>query len=414
MTYRELLERYKRDELEAEQKHQVEADIEKQEAIGDYLYEKEDIPAITELFNAKDYAGDDSPIDSQQQREFMRVVRYSIRKAFIKMGIITSAIAFFILLLIQFVLPEVVSVFYYDPGKEIAKNTNQLSLDIAVYTELLIPQYIRYYTNVEDLGYGNYDISINQNYSYNGVFTNVTGRIEQGRIILYDSNALKQPAANAFAHSVAYDNSPHTLSELEVTNQVSLPASGYSTDNISKLNALSDDNKYVAYLTLERLMDYPSFISFIQDQSIIDAWCAVCTNWNSTTSTMLNPENIGFQYGQFSSNLHWDKERYPDLQLYDEDLMQEDPEHYYEDMGQKRSSEEFMLRHFTSMLRYMSNQKQFLKMMDLDPSMFTNAADFVEENGLLIYGFAIVADKEQLLKLTEEDEIYVIYTQPLR
>jgi hypothetical protein len=73
-----------------------------------------------------------------------------------------------------------------------------------------------------------------------------------------------------------------------------------------------------------------------------------------------------------------------------------------------------MLAHFTSMLRYMSDQKKFLKMMDLDRNMFTKAANYVEDNGLLIYGFAIVANKEQLLKLAEQDEVYLIYTQPLK
>ena len=38
MTYRELLELYKTGELELEQRKKVEKDIERQEAISDYLY----------------------------------------------------------------------------------------------------------------------------------------------------------------------------------------------------------------------------------------------------------------------------------------------------------------------------------------------------------------------------------------
>ena len=44
MTYRELIELYKAGELEPEQQKKIEQDIERQEAIGDYLYEKEEIP----------------------------------------------------------------------------------------------------------------------------------------------------------------------------------------------------------------------------------------------------------------------------------------------------------------------------------------------------------------------------------
>ncbi len=414
MTYRELLDLYKRNELEADQKNQVETDIEKQEAISDYLYEKDDIPALTAILGENGRTDEVDSVSSRQEREFMRMIRQSIRRAFVKMGIVASAIALVILLLIQFVLPQIVSAFYYDPGKEVAENTNQMSLDMAVYTELLVPQYIRFNVNVQDLGYGNYDFNINQNDSYNGVFTDVSGRIERGRMIKYDVNALTRPTANAFAYSIAYENPSRSMSELEAANQVSMGAAGFSTDNVSQLSTLPDNNKYVAYVTLQKLMEYSPFIRFIQDNSINDAWCAVSTNWNSTTSNMLYPENLGFQYGQGSYNIKWDKEHYPNLMLYDYDLMSADPSLYYKEMNENLSSEDFMLAHFTSLLRYLSDQKKFLKMMDLDKSMFTKAADYVEDNGLLIYGFAIVANKEQLLKLAEQDEVYLIYTQPLK
>jgi hypothetical protein len=414
MNYRELLDLYKKNGLDLDQKKQVEADIEKQEAIGDYLYEKDDIPTLTAIIGEQGRTDEADSVNSEQEREFMKMVKHSIRRAFVKMGIITSTIAVVILLLIQFVLPEIVSAFYYDPGKEVAENTNQMSLDMAVYTELLVPEYFRFNVNVEDLGYGNYDFCINQNNSYNGIFTNVSGRIERGRMIKYDANALTRPIGNAFAYSVANDNSSRSMSELEAAGQVNMAAAGSSSDNLSQLNALSDNNKYVAYITLQKLMEYTPFISFIQDTSINNAWFAVCTNWNTTASSILYPENIGFQYNLLSTNIQWDNERYPNLMLYDADLMNADPNLYDKKTYEKLKNKYFMKTHFTSMLRYMSEQKKFLKMMDLDPNMFTNAAEFVEENGLYIYGFTVSADKEQLLELAKRNEVYLIYTQPLR
>ena len=50
MTYRKLLELYKTGELELEQRKKVEKDIERQEAISDYLYEQEDIPELNDIF----------------------------------------------------------------------------------------------------------------------------------------------------------------------------------------------------------------------------------------------------------------------------------------------------------------------------------------------------------------------------
>ena len=44
MTYRELLKLYQEGKLDEEQKQEVEQSVEKQEAISEYLYEKEEIP----------------------------------------------------------------------------------------------------------------------------------------------------------------------------------------------------------------------------------------------------------------------------------------------------------------------------------------------------------------------------------
>ena len=55
MTYRELLELYKAGELELEQRKRIEKDIEKQEAISDYLYEQEGIPSLEDIFAEEDH-----------------------------------------------------------------------------------------------------------------------------------------------------------------------------------------------------------------------------------------------------------------------------------------------------------------------------------------------------------------------
>ena len=49
MTYRELLKLYQEGKLDEEQKQEVEQSVEKQEAISEYLYEKEEIPGLEAL-----------------------------------------------------------------------------------------------------------------------------------------------------------------------------------------------------------------------------------------------------------------------------------------------------------------------------------------------------------------------------
>ena len=51
MTYRQILDKYKKNALPEEKQKEVAADIEKYEAISDYLYEESEIPDINEAFS---------------------------------------------------------------------------------------------------------------------------------------------------------------------------------------------------------------------------------------------------------------------------------------------------------------------------------------------------------------------------
>lgn len=114
MTYRELLELYKTGELELEQRKKVEKDIERQEAISDYLYEQEDIPELNDIFEEKAAAeknnkrnDDIGDIDTK----FIEMVNRSIRRAFRKMGLTILAAAFVLILFVQFCFQRLYHVF---------------------------------------------------------------------------------------------------------------------------------------------------------------------------------------------------------------------------------------------------------------------------------------------------------------
>lgn len=82
MTYRELLELYKTGELELEQRKKVEKDIERQEAISDYLYEQEDIPELNDIFEEKAAAEKNNKRNDDIEdidTKFIEMVNRSIR-----------------------------------------------------------------------------------------------------------------------------------------------------------------------------------------------------------------------------------------------------------------------------------------------------------------------------------------------
>ena len=68
------------------------------------------------------------------------------------------------------------------------------------------------------------------------------------------------------------------------------------------------------------------------------------------------------------------------------------------------------------MLDYMAEQEAFLKMMpDAEtPEKLSEAADYVRENGLTVYGFGCMADKETLLKINEMEGVYSIAAEKLK
>lgn len=462
MKYHELIELYKKKELSEEEMHRVEKDIERQEAISEYLFDRDE----AENEAIRGLGGDDREMrgeeaDSEKaadpdlripdSEEFTRRVNRSIRRAFIKMGTVVGAVVLVVVLLVIFVLPEAVSLFYYDPGKTAGKDeygtTNQMSLDMAVYSELMLPGYYRTEVQVEDRGYGDYDILIQQTLSFTGRFNNVAGRVEKGKLNLYDPGQLQLPTGNAFGWFQMSPQDGKSLSRLiEENSGHFFGAAGDREQSTETLNALDDNARYLAYVTLDNLMPYEDYIAFAeqvenledgQGAGLADLWCAPVTEaWENGAeedaeagdaetedagiSNMLRIRNLGF-YTDLSVgalSLDWNREKYPDLVLWANDA---DGEYRWDEVRENMKDEDFAAEHFAVMLDYMSEQDEFLEMLGgmngigtTAPETLAAAADYVRENGLTVYGFACQGTKEALLELNEMEEVYGIYAVEMR
>ena len=402
MTYFELIELYKKKELDEEISKKIEIDIEKHEAISEYLFEKEEIAPDNE-----------EDILKEDDGEFLEKINRYVRKAFLRLGITVGGITIAVVLFTIFVLPHIVSVFYYNPGEIVAENTNRMSLDMAVYTELMIPEYFREDGMVEDNGYGSYDITIVQNASYTNWFTNVSGTVKRNKLKLYDINALNKPSGNAFGATSLIKEADDILSEEDDLYGGTLIAGAAGGPEQAKetLINLEEDKKYIGYVTLDRLIRYDEFIDFINRQkNIYSVWCTPCTS-DFSDGGSFNTMNMGFYLNPgHSTFLNWDREKYPNLMLWQSGMNEKE----YDNMTENIKSEDFMKTHFISLLNYMSDQEMFLEMVGEDSRIFEEAADYIDKNGITVYGFACIAEKEDLIVLNEREEVYEIYTQPLR
>lgn len=424
MTYHELLELYKQGKLEEEKRKEIEREIEKQDAISEYLFSEDRIPELEELAAGEGEQKSDGQ-DSMEER-FIKMVNQSIRSAFLKMGVIVGCVVLAVVLVVILVLPKAVSMFYYDPGKIVSKTqngestdaTNQMSLDMAVYTELMLPGYSRDNVTVSSRGYGCYDISIIQNWSLTGRFYNISGRIERGKLTLYDMNCLTPMTGNEFdwfqrertdISLMEQDEEEKKAYALQENEQFMHGAADrkYMAENLEKLN---DNEMYLAYVTLNEMMDYEDFFEFYQNlEDLGHGWCAVKTNEAAEENGYFRPENLGFACDlSASTSCGWDKEKYPGLLMWETSV-----EDSHKEAEKSLQKEDAVKEHFLSMLNYMSDQRDFCEMMNISAD-FADAIDYVEKNGITVYGFAAIGNKEELTELSKMEEVYVIDTEELR
>ena len=397
MTYRELLNLFKNNELNESDRKALEADIEKHEAIGDYLMEQAEMPELKTLGEIDEGTTDNKSDDFEKQ------INAYIRKAFMKTGAIIGAVILAVVLFVIFGLPKLVDRFYYDPGEIVGttefSETNRMSMDLAVYTELFVPGNHRENVAVEDDGYGNYSVYIYQNSSYTGVFTDIAGKLNRENLTLYNPNVLKRPTGNAFLPYMAGVNGTYR----------GVGAAGCPEDAFEALQRLSDGEKYMAYVTLDKVMNYEEFIAWREKNEIDPNWCAICAE-----SGYDDPEfkyevigdGIGFILEYGCCELAFDEEKYPNLSVYS----------LSEIAGINPPERDEMTKHVASILRYTADNPKFAAMMGNDISCddYYSAADRVQEQGIYIYGFTMIGKKTDMLRLDGMENIAYVYTTPVQ
>lgn len=409
MTYYELIELYKNGKLDSKQKKQVEEDIERQDAISEYLFEQDELSVFPDRQDSEVESDAISTETEKESERFSKMIHTAIRKIFIKMGVIVGVVVLVAVCFIIFVLPQIVDKFYYDPSEIVGlKNdfeTNRLSLDLAVYSELFLPGTYRENVNVIGNGNGKYDITVVQNTSTTGTFTNVAGTVNKGRMILYDANLLTRPTGNAFAPADDIVDD-HLIGDVG--------AAGSWENALNELQELHDDDYYIAYVTLNDVTSYSDFTAWAEKNNIDVDWCAICQknkfyDAKNDEAEYFSLGNIGFIYEGSCGQLFYNTGKYPLLSQYDVGMTTGEEEEWI-------VSEDNMKQHVISMLRFMADETEFCEMIETNESAddLNSLADNVEEYGLNIYGFAVIAQKDAILDISSLDEVAYIYTRIMR
>ena len=132
-------------------------------------------------------------------------------------------------------------------------------------------------------------------------------------------------------------------------------------------------------------------------------WCAVYTS--DEEGYMCNSGHLGMLINPSGSCLDWDRETYPYLcQLDNRDTARWD----------MAEDEEKMQTHFISLLSYLRDYPQIVKILNGNEELpYDTMIESVKKDGLRIYGFSMICQKDKLLQLRDEGEISYLYAVPL-
>ena len=404
MDYRKLIEAYKNGSLDEQQNAQVSADIEKHEAISDYLMENAEIPGLDEISFDGHADMQQSEADNSRHPEALgEQINQYIRRAFVKAGITVGALVLAITLAVMFVLPHAVDLFYYNPGEIAGKTatgleTNRISLDMAVYTEMNLPGSYRDRVSCESDGYGSYSLYIQQTSSYSGVFNDTAGKLTRNKLTVYNPNLFKHYPINAFV----------SVPELNSLSSGTGAAGSYD-DAMETLQNLNEESYYMAYVTLDKVMSYRELAKWCAaNPAYLPEWCAVCVKGDNGFEQAAG--GIGFLYDASCSGIGFDSDKYPLLTLFSVYEKNLEPAEIWE------ISEKDMTQHMVSMLRYTADHMDFSNMMNNSVGNEADArelANNIESNGLYVYGFTLTGKKAELNHLMSDKHISYIYTTPV-
>ena len=393
MKYSEIIEKYVNGELEPEKAEQVGNEIEKHEAIADYIAERDE-KELSELS-----LGSEEP--EAEAQDLTKRIKRQMRRAFIKAGLITGLAAVAAMLFVMFALPKLVSKAYYDPAEKVGtddydREVSRLAVDVSVYTELFAPEYVREHATAEAEGYGKYSIYVPQEVSYNGVFRSVAGTIKKNKLTLYDPNVLKMPSANCLETHKA-----------GVTG-ASAYESGWDFDAEEYLEYFREGQMHAVFVTLEKPMSYDEFAAWCGENDVSPYWCAVCTDGYSPV-----PYNFGFLSNAAVSQSGLEgklAEKYPNLTQ-----GQIIPEKVGDVL---RYDEQTVRKHLVDMLNYFAEDPTGFTVLSGDKDgveyfagTLREAAASIEADGFEIYGFMVFADKAEAARLCGIDGVIWLFNR---
>lgn len=386
MTFRELLEKYKEGLLTEEEKLLVEQELEKNEAINDYLADE-----MEQTFKQDMEVGSNI---SDENFKIQKTIKKSVKRTLAIVVAVSVACVFLILFITQYIISPLISSQYYDPTKKTAgqKYQEDLSFDLRAITEVFIPGYaMSFVSNAEDLGYGKYNLIFTRKNIFTKQNETISTKLDKSRVGIENFYTQSYNAFPTFPEFSNEEDSSEYQQSLDFQKEISQT----EIEHVRKLPSTSYISAWVRFpkdLALEDLCKIKT-----KYKNVDFKWIAVRTKEKQGYPLM------GFSTGtddSFISADTVDQEKYPGFQLVD--LWHFSGNTPYEVLLAEKYE-----THFTSLLKYLKDHPEpvttfigYSKNYDIERIL-----DYVEKNGANTYGALVYGESEDLLELYESGEI---------
>lgn len=301
------------------------------------------------------------------------------------------------------------NLYFYNPNRGISEvygSDGQLLVDMMAFTELHSPGYSTYSASAQWVGPGSYQVEIQQGNLFQGTSENYSVQVVRGKV--HDTNFgfsdsyLHLPIMNAFDYREGKyiyaqedgnsDRTPQPPSKIDQDNNIK---------DLAQLPDSSQASVYVTFskdLTLSQLSDV--YQKWKDKISFLYAAVACADGYIPSTTGFAPDSSIAIlEKGQV------DKEKYPDFQL--------------RTPTTKADDVTVWSKHFDSLLRYMTTRSSFIETMASingirDAASYQNMLDYVNKNGMNIYGVLIMGNKKDVLAFLNQTPYLDFYVSGVR
>lgn len=397
MNYKDLFDRYRKGLLNEEEKQLVEKELERHEAVEDYLSQ-----ALDEEFS-EIKAGVN--FDEEQEEETIKVKK-SVSK-WVKKIILTSVLIVVTLYIgIFYGASGFIDRMYYDPTATTqAENqdypSSDFRFDMEAYVSLNMPGYsIMSSTFAEPKGFGDYEV----NYTLLDLFS----KSEQRHFVNLSRGELTYAVDGIFSREKRFevwDGFEKIKYFPEDSNDAIESREGRILwKNEETLNYLDELNKH-SYISMSIIFDEDLsmedlYYLSIEETSLDFKWVGVRTVEPNTLWDESQPIHlIGFNPNfndEASSSSRPDSERYPLFYLLDifddTDLMK---------MKHPEAMASAYEIHFRSRLDYLRTREDFINIFDYNSykkDFYDDSIAYIDENGIKTYGVLVFGTVEEFLE----------------